>query len=483
VAAVDRIRAEGAGRQLILGVDRLDYTKGIPRRLLAIERLLEDDPSLPGKIRFVQVAVPSRTQVDQYERFTSEVNELVGRINGRYGTPTAVPIHYLYRNLDQRELTALYRAAEVMLVTPLRDGMNLVAKEYVASHGDDRGVLILSEFAGAASELGEAISVNPYDIDAMAGAIRAALAMPEEERRFRMQALRQRVARFNVHAWAEHFLATLQDAPPALQEKANTLTQDEMTRIVTELSRQPQLTVFLDYDGTLVPYAPRPELAVPDEPLLALLASLAAQPGVAVHVISGRTSAFLESWLGRLPIGLHAEHGLWSRSSFPGGQWTLNAKPTVAWKERVLPILHEFTLRTPGSRIEEKDYSIAWHYRIGDPEYNEWQARELKIHLSQVLTNAPVAILSGEKVIELQPHDANKGRAALSLLGPNASPQSILAAGDDETDERMFMALPNGAVTIHVGPKHSIARHNVVDVATFRNFLRMLVDRLGTRHT
>jgi trehalose 6-phosphate synthase/phosphatase len=204
------VRALGTtSEQLMVGVDRLDYSKGIPRRLLALERLLIDHPELRGQLRLVQVAVPSRRRVLAYRRFRREVDELVGRINGSFATPTWTPIHYIYSSIPPETLVALYRVAKVMLVTPVRDGMNLVAKEFVASRFDGDGVLILSEFAGAAQELTSAVRVNPYDIRALAGAMYTALTMDSTERRTRMQRLRDRVRTHDVHAWTSEFLGAL----------------------------------------------------------------------------------------------------------------------------------------------------------------------------------------------------------------------------------------------------------------------------------
>jgi trehalose 6-phosphate synthase/phosphatase len=166
-ARVRDIRRDAGDRRIVLGIDRLDYTKGIPRRLHAIERLLMRAPDRSDQVRFIQVAVPSRGEVDSYQRFKRQVEESVGRINGAHGTLSSSPVHYMHQSVSQTELVALYRAADVMLVTPLRDGMNLVAKEFAASRVDEDGVLILSEFAGAAAELDGALTVNPYDVDAV----------------------------------------------------------------------------------------------------------------------------------------------------------------------------------------------------------------------------------------------------------------------------------------------------------------------------
>jgi trehalose 6-phosphate synthase/phosphatase len=197
------------GQRLLVGVDRLDYSKGIPRRLLALEQLLVRNPEWRGRVRLVQVAVPSRGEVAAYRRFRAQVDGLVGRINGRFATPTWTPVHYLHRSVPEPTLLALYRAADVMLVTPVRDGMNLVAKEFAAARGDEDGVLVLSEFAGASAELREALLVNPYDVHGTADAIHQALTMEPGERRRRMRALRAHVRAHDVHRWAASFLAAL----------------------------------------------------------------------------------------------------------------------------------------------------------------------------------------------------------------------------------------------------------------------------------
>jgi trehalose 6-phosphate synthase/phosphatase len=197
------------GHKVLLGVDRLDYTKGIPERLRAYRRLLNNMPDLRERVVLLQVAVPSRARISGYERLRREVNELVGEINGHLGTPTWTPVIYIRRGIPRSQLVALYAAADVGWVTPLRDGMNLIAKEYVTCKTDGNGVLVLSEFAGAAEELKEALLVNPFDEERTADVIKLALSLPEEERRQRMLALRKRVVRGNVFDWSQRFLSSL----------------------------------------------------------------------------------------------------------------------------------------------------------------------------------------------------------------------------------------------------------------------------------
>lgn len=201
-----RLKSELNGRKMMLGLDRLDYTKGIPMRLRAFGRLLRERPEFHRQVRLVQIVIPSRESIPSYKQLKAEVEELVGEINGEFTDPGWVPVHYSFRSLSRDELLAFYRVADVGLVTPLNDGMNLVAKEYCASQIDDRGVLVLSEFAGAAAELKSAILVNPYDIVGMSQAMATALTMPEEEVRERMLALRSTVHRNDVHRWVQLFL-------------------------------------------------------------------------------------------------------------------------------------------------------------------------------------------------------------------------------------------------------------------------------------
>jgi trehalose 6-phosphate synthase/phosphatase len=476
LANVEALRTKSAGEKIILGVDRLDYTKGIPRRLLSFERVLERHPELRGKLRLIQVAVPSRTHIPAYEEFRRRVDEMVGRINGQYGTVDGAPIHYLYQSFNEQDLVAMYRAADVMLVTPLRDGMNLVAKEFVATRTDDDGVLILSELAGAASELGEALIINPYDVDGTAATIVQALTMPPEERALRMRALRQRVMTYDVHYWARSFLDALapeEDDEPDMEGRM-TLPPPNIPEVTRSLLAAPRLVLLLDYDGTLMPFSNAPDLARPDPELVDLLKALTMRPATSVHIVSGRPREPLASWLGGLNVVLHTEHGFWTRKT-PDGPWTPLFEIPVNWKLKVLSVLQQYAARTPGARIEEKSTSIAWHYRMADPEYGAAQAKELRFHLASVLSNAPVQVLRGEKVVEVRLHGIHKGVIPPMVMAQETGPFAMLVMGDDRTDEDMFAAALDVAVTVHVGHSTSVARHRLADWRAARAFLRALV--------
>jgi trehalose 6-phosphate synthase/phosphatase len=472
---VHAIRGDGSVR-ILLGVDRLDYTKGIPRRLLAYERMLETHPDLREKVRLVQVAVPSRTKVGAYQEFRALVDGLVGRINGAFGTPRWMPVHYIFRGLPESDLVALFRAADVMLVTPLRDGMNLVAKEFVASRTDGDGVLVLSEFAGAAWELPEALQVNPYDLDGSAEQFYRALTMPREERRARLAPLRTRVHTFDVHRWAASFVECLSEITPAEPRLSPTAGAASARRaLAARLAETEALLLLLDYDGTLVPFTPTPELARPDTALLGLLRALAARPETEVHVVSGRPQDVLETWLGDLPVWLHAEHGFVSRDPATR-QWVAAGEFGGSWREPVLAMLREITQRTPGSLVEVKAAALAWHYRMADQETGARRANELRLHLNQLLSNQPVEILAGNRVIEIRPYGVHKGRIVPPLSPERMAATTIVAIGDDRTDEDLFGALPSEAITIKVGPGETKARFRVDGVTAVRQILQSLVE-------
>ncbi|MDG1401067.1 MAG: bifunctional alpha,alpha-trehalose-phosphate synthase (UDP-forming)/trehalose-phosphatase [Candidatus Binatia bacterium] len=467
---------EKMGEKILLGIDRLDYTKGIRRRLLSYEAMLRRHPEYHGRVRLIQVAVPSRESVDAYQEFRHEVDAMIGRINGQFGTADWVPIHYLYRSLSDEELVSMYRAADVMLITPVRDGMNLVAKEFVAARTDDDGVLVLSEFAGAASELAEALMLNPFDIDRSAEIFVRALELPEEERRARMRGLRRRVLSYDVHRWVGSFLGTLEEAVEG-EEAVGRMAADspDLASLVESMRAAPKLQLLLGYDGTLVPVAAVPELSTPDDEILDLLRRLAARPNTEIHLISGAARKTIENQFGEIPIDLHAEYGFWSRAA-DSDQWKSRPKPEdMDWWQRVLDILENFTARTPGSLVEEKTVTLAWHYRWAEAEFGAFQANEIRTHLAQILSNSPAEIVSDAKVIEVRPFGLDKGTVVKPLVDGLANGTMVVGMGDDQTDEDLFASLPEGAISIHVGDGRSIATTRVPDIESVRRMLAGLL--------
>lgn len=461
---------------MILGVDRLDYTKGIRRRLLAYEKFLYDHPELHGRVRLTQIAVPSRISVEAYVDYRNEVDASIGRINGAFSTPEWAPIHYLYRGVSEVELSALYRAADVLLVTPVRDGMNLVAKEFVASRTDDGGVLVLSEFAGAASELAEAVMMNPFDVDRASEIIYKALMLPADERLTRMRALRRRVLSYDVHHWVRSYLETLEEASDRTDLGMPRLTPVEaLSKLSDDMRAAKDLLLILGYDGTLVPFASAPELSKPDEELLNLLRRLSARERTEMHLVSGSSRDVIEQRFGGIPIHLHAEYGFWEKP-LGAAAWEGGAVPIQDWRDQVLQILENFTARTPGSLIEEKTVSVAWHYRMSEPEYGAFQANELTLHLSQLLSNEPVEIVTDQKVIEVRQTGVNKGIVVPRLIAQAADDTFIVAMGDDRNDEELFAALEGAGTAIHVGGGTSRADIRVPNIEVARRLLASLLD-------
>ncbi len=474
-AEAEAIRSDAGDRRILLGIDRLDYTKGIPRRLQAIKRLLVDDPELADRIRYIQVAVPSRGKMDSYQKFRRQVEESVGEINGAHGTLRSTPVHYMHQAVSLRQLVALYCAADVMLVTPLRDGMNLVSKEFVASRVDNDGVLILSEFAGASAELDGALVVNPYDVGAIAANIRRALAMAPSERHARMKGLRQRVVEHDLGNWAKTFLDDLAlagSAEPAFPASAPEAAL--LTSLLAAARGAADVRLLLDYDGTLVPIARSPGLAAPDAELLALLRALAALPQTHVEIVSGRPREILEAWFDDLPIALWAEHGFWYRRA-PGEAWEAAAVLRPEWLKRVLPILEQFTASTPGAQIEIKSASVAWHYRGARREFGARQAHELRMLLGDALSNQPLEVLEGKKVIEIRLRGVSKARVIYEMETHALANAMVIAIGDDRTDEELFRALPASSITIAVGARPTRAKFRVDDHRAVRQLLRALV--------
>jgi trehalose 6-phosphate synthase/phosphatase len=449
-------------RRLIFAVDRLDYTKGIPERLRAFRELLRRQPQWRGRVQLMQVAVPSRERVPRYAELRREVSELVGEINGELGTADWTPVAYIRRAIAAQELAALYATADVAAVTPLRDGMNLVAKEYVACQDGRAGVLVLSEFAGAAQELGEALRVNPYDLDGVVAALDRALTMPEAERRTREAALLRRVRRNDAAAWSERFLEALRAAAGDRTDRVDVaLAGAPRQALLRAAASARRRSFYLDYDGSLVPIADTPADATPTAEAIEVLRRLSSDDRTTVVLLSGRPALELDDWFGAVDgLWLAAEHGALLRP--PGGEWRpLHPGADARWKDRLRPILEHVVDQAPGSFLEEKRFGLGWHYRLAEPEFATFLAGELVGRLEQQLAGTDLVVLRGRKVIEIRYAWANKGDAAWTIRESGLTPAFELAIGDDRTDEDLFERLPDSAWTIHVGRGASRARYRV----------------------
>ena len=472
IAREVKFRTSVGDQKLILSIDRLDYSKGIPARLIVFELFLKKFPEYREKVSLILLVVPSRDQVVQYRELKEEVDLLVGRINGAYGTMNWTPIHYFYRSLPMDMLSALYRMSEVALVTPMRDGMNLVCKEYVASKLDQKGVLILSEMAGASKELNQAILINPNDKHQVADALKQALEQPEEEQKKNMAAMQETLKRYNVHHWVNLFLTSLQEVKDYQHMRDTRVIDNDLQKEISSVYKaSSKRLLFLDYDGTLVPFNTDPEKAVPDKSLLEVIQKLSSDKKNRVVVISGRDQNTLKHWLGDLPIDIIAEHGVWYKER--KSEWKIAQKLDVDWKADIRDILEMYVSKTPGSFIEEKDYSLAWHYRKVETGLGELRAREIISHLKFLVNNMDLQVLEGSMVVEIKNKGVNKGKAATTWLQKYPS-AFMLAIGDDWTDEDTFKAMPKEAFTIKVGQSASTARYNLPDFKKVREFLEAL---------
>ncbi len=433
--------------RIVLGVDRLDYTKGIPERIRAFERLLELYPRHRGNVVLLQIAVPSRSEVAEYRELKSEIDELVGRVNGRFATSSWSPIRYLVRSFERPDLCGIYRDADVGLVTPLRDGMNLVAKEYVACQVDEPGVLILSRMAGAGETMREALLVNPFNLDQTAHAIHRALTMEEEERASRIASLRKRERRDDVEAWVRGFL----EACAVDSVDIEPISDDEIQGWLRGYVKSYPLFLFLDYDGTLTPLVDHPAKARLSRSMRAALRSCARREDTDVAIVSGRGMDDIRKMVGEPDLIYSANHGLEVQG------------PHIPEFRHEDLVHYEARSRELAAALEKLARDGAW---------TEAKGPTLTFHVRAVPERRRAALVERARAVMAehgyQPRDAHaalearppigwdKGRAVLHILracyGPAWSERvRVLYVGDDQTDEDAFRFLAGLAMTFRVG--------------------------------
>jgi len=441
------VQPEMQREQVVLGVDRLDYTKGIPERVLAFERLLELHPEHRERVVLLQLAVPSRSQVSEYKELKRKLDELVGRVNGRFATASWSPIRYLYRSVDQKRLCALYRDADVALITPLRDGMNLVAKEFIACQVGDPGVLVLSKLAGSAQTMREALRVNPYDIDGTAEALHRALEMEEGERRSRILALRRREKRDDIEAWVNSFL----DASSSDFTELNPLGNSDFQAWLEDFLQGYGLALFLDYDGTLCNLQDHPTLATLGDEMRLALRSCAERPHTKVAVISGRSLEDVTKTVGEPDVIYAGNHGL---EIAGGGLPPFIHEDLVHFRHRAEDLAKALQkLEFDGAWTEAKGPTLTFHYRSVPAQNRESLLEAAK----QTIHDAGYQARDAHQAVEARPPIGwDKGRAVLHVLrtlyGPSWSERvRVIYVGDDHTDEDAFRFLAGLAMTFRVG--------------------------------
>jgi trehalose 6-phosphate synthase/phosphatase len=461
-AAVRKYQRRYKRLRVIVAVDRMDPSKGLVERLEAYRTFLEVQPRLRSKIVFSMVAAPSRTDVPAYQQLAKRLDSLVQEINTTYGTAKWQPVDYMNVSVPFEDVTALFQIADVAFIAPLRDGMNLAAKEFIASKHKS-GVLILSQTAGAAHELPDAILVNPRRPDELVDALQQALTMRRRELRARLKRMQQQLANNTVQDWAQNFIEALQKPIPGTPTITRSLKGKFAATLAQDYRQAGKRLLLLDYDGSLVPFTLDYHDAQPPKALLTLLATLSRDERNDVVLISGRSAEDLQSWFGDLSISLVAEHGAALKKA-GAKSWQTIEKVDTRWKKLLLPVLEKYASKTPKARVEVKPHSLVWHYRGSPPYYAEKYAVIIKRVLRPVLKTYGLELLQGNKILEIKNPRVNKGTAAQRWL--RRKYDFILALGDDMTDEELFTALPDAAIA--QGATYSIKVGRGLTAARFR---------------
>lgn len=471
----------------ILGVDRLDYIKGLVLKLRAFKKLLKEHPEERGNVQLVQIVIPSRTEVPEYQKLKARIEQYVSSINGEFGTPAYAPISYIYHSVSEHELSALYQLSEVMHIGSTRDGMNLVSLEYVVSQKDKYpGVVLLSEFAGAHSTLSYAMSINPWNTGETARRLKEALHHPEVKRRGEITAMKTFLHRYNSSEWARIFLRDLNYARS--EKKAFILPQDGKFPWMNLLHGK-RVVIFCDLDGTLAPISKLPSDVRLQAHTVELLRNIS-HTNAEFVIVSGRDREFLEEQFldQEFHFPLAACHGAYYYSPAEEDWINLVSHDPLKWKSSVMDILKLYTSRTPGSFIEDKGHAVTWHYRNSPEEFADHLATKLTYELEESLINQPVKVNKGKKVIEVKSINANKGYFVEQWLKQSEYlPDIVIAIGDDTTDEDMFDMLQGRtdvkSFCIKVGKEKSHARYSLPRQETVSGFLENLLHSLRHHET
>lgn len=475
----NQMRRQFAEKKIIFSADRLDYTKGVQNRLKGYEYFLKQHPEYHEKVVFVMIIVPSRDALSKYAERKKMIDEYIGSLNSRVGNFKWQPVIYQYNSLDFEDLIAMYTSCDLALITPIRDGMNLVAKEFVASRKDEQGVLVLSEMTGAAKELTEALTINPTDIEEISEKIKIGLEMSEEEQKRRIKRMQERIKKYDVADWAGDFFDQLKRAR---QERSGYevrfLDTGERNEILYSYANAEKRLLLLDYDGTLAPLVALPEMAKPDERLLDLLKQLSDDQKNTVYIISGRDASTLDNWLGHLPLNIIAEHGALVKKK--EGEWTSAPAADKEWLGMVNEIMQKYAQNCPGAFVENKTFSVAWHYRNALPEQAFIYVNDLVNEINVHAASYGIQVIKGNKVVEVRSKGINKGHAVKHVLS-QTNFDFVLACGDDTTDEDMFYQLAGvpEARTIKVGTQASYAKYNLHTTEMILSLLHSLSNAKG----
>jgi trehalose 6-phosphate synthase/phosphatase len=452
--------------KVIASVDRLDPSKGLAERLRAYDKFLEDYPKHRGKVTFVMVAAPSRTNIVEYKDLAKRLDRLAFEINLKYSTRKWRPLEYINKPIPFEHVNALFKIADIAFITPIKDGMNLTAKEFIASNKRN-GVLILSNTAGAADELNDAIIVNPKSQAELSHALEEAMHMNKKELQSRLKRMRSIISTNTVESWAKSFVDALDQPLPGTPHITRALNTKNANRLTHAYAQAKKRLIMLDYDGTLVPFSREYKDVDPPGKVYKLLEKLSNDPKNEVVLISGRGSSDLDKWFGSLKINLVAEHGASIRTK--NAKWQTIDVIDSSWKKTIIPILEKYAEQVPGATVEVKPHSLVWHYRETSPYLSQKYSVILKRVVKPMLKKSKLDILQGNKIIEIKNPSINKGSAALRWL--KHPYDFIFFTGDDATDEELFAVLPLTAYSVKVGRGLTKA---LFRVPNYRAILRLI---------
>ncbi|KAG2699250.1 hypothetical protein I3843_07G183800 [Carya illinoinensis] len=470
------------GKIVILGADDMDMFKGINFKLSAMGQLLEEQEKYRGKVVFVQIKNPARSQGKDIRDVESEISAIAKEINQKYGGPGYEPIVLVNGPITTQEKAAYYAIAECCVVTPVRDGMNLVPYKYTVCRegspvldkalGNEeavqpkKSVIIVSEFIGCSPSLSGAIRVNPWSIDDVSTAMYSAIEMEESEKQLRHEKHYKYISSHDVAYWAKSFDQDLVRASKwvddvrlwtmglglgfkvaALNSNYRRLLVDY---VVSAYRRTNSRLILLDYDGTMMPKTHVDK--TPGSDVISVLNSLCSDPRNVVFIVSGRGRDCLSQWFSPCEnMGISAEHGYFTRWTKDASWETCSLITDLDWKNIVLPVMEHYTEATDGSFIEQKESAVVWHYEHADLHFGSWQAKELLDHLENVLAKEPVAVTRGQFIIEVKPQGVSKGKSVDNIISTMRKqgklPDFVLCIGDDRSDELMFETIADKVVS------------------------------------
>lgn len=468
---VRELRKRYSGQKIILTVDRLDPSKGLLERMRTYQQLLRRNADLRGKVVLVMIVAPSRTDVSAYQKLKQDLDQALADITTEFATDSWQPVDFIYEAVPLEEVMNYYQVADVAFIAPIRDGMNLVAKEYLASKPRNDGVLVLSKTAGAAEELRDAIQVDPSKPRSLVHGLKRALNLPKKELRARAERMRQHIEEFSVQRWATNFVDTLALPTHVLPVRTRAFGKGQASTLAATYHKSNKRLLLLDYDGVLREFVNDPAAAKPTPAVRKILKRLSENSANDVVVISGRSKQELDQWFGHMHVALAAEHGAFFRRA-GGKKWHRTSQVDPGWKKPVKALFDYYASDTPGALVEQKNTSLVWHYRAASPYHAQKSLVAIRRLLKPLLKRFGLTAKEGNKIMEVHPADISKGRVAQEWLIHDHD--FVLAIGDDITDEDMFAAVPAGAYSIKVGRGQTAARFRVKNVAEVVSLLNSL---------